>query len=213
MDVPITHSVGRAGSHMTDEWKFFAIVASTEGVDDLHRVLHPLRTGIAAAIVVVIKEPVDGPPLTLDQIARGVSLPTSHATDGVHVEPGHVFLAPRKQRLTIDDEGRFRVDREPATVDTQLADLLFASAARVFGARVIGVVMSGRGRDGTAGLRAIHRVPDALGIVQSPADAAVPDMTINAVLGDSPDYLPLVDDKGKLLETLIHRPMAPKRST
>ena len=73
--------------------------------------------------------------------------------------------------------------------------------------------MSGRGRDGTAGLRAIHCVPDALGIVQSPADAAVPDMTINAVLGDSPDYLPLVDDMGKLLETLIHRPMAPKRST
>lgn len=198
---------------MNDEWKFIAIVVSSAGIDDLHRVLHPLRTGIAAAIVVVIQEPAEGAPPTIEQIARGLALPVSLATDRTRVEPGRVFLAPRRQRLTIDAEGCFKVDRAPATVDTHLADLLFASASDVFGTRVIGIVMSGHGRDGTAGLRAIHRVPGALGIVQSPADAAVPGMTINAVLGDSPDYVPLVDDMGKLLETLIHRPVASKRSS
>jgi hypothetical protein len=59
----------------------------------------------------------------------------------------------------------------------------------------------------------MHLTPGALGIVQSPADAAVPGMTINAVLGDSPDYVPLVDDMGRLLETLIHRPVASKQSS
>ncbi|HUD33917.1 MAG TPA: chemotaxis protein CheB [Variovorax sp.] len=198
---------------MTDEWKLVVIASSSESIDDLHRVLQPLRAGIAAAIVLVVKEPASGPSLTFDRIARGLSLPVSTAVDRAPVEPGRVFLAPYKQRLTIDAEGCFRIDRDPATVDTQLADLLFASAAQVFGARVIGIVMSGRGRDGTAGLRAIHHAPGAIGIVQSPADAAVPGMTINAVLGDSPDYVPLVDDMGKLLVTLIHRPVVVKQSS
>jgi chemotaxis response regulator CheB len=196
---------------MPYEWKFVAIAASSEGLDDLHRVLHPLRAGIPAAIVVVIKEPADGAPLTFDQIARGLSVPVTYVVDGARVEPGRVFVAPRRQGVTVDAEGHFRIDRAPATVDTHLGDLLFASASQVYGARMIGIVMSGRGRDGTAGLRAIHRTPGALGIVQSPADAAIPGMTINAVLGDSPDYVPLVDDMGRLLETLIHRPVASKR--
>lgn len=197
---------------MTDEWKFVAIAASSEGIDDLHRVLHPLRANVAAAIVVIVKEPTHGPPPTFEHIARGLALPVSQITDRAPIVPGRVFLTPRRQRVTIDPEGRFVVDPQPAIVDTHLADLLFESAAQVFGARVIGVVMGGHGRDGTAGLRAIHRVPGALGIVQSPADAAVPDMAINAVLGDSPDYLPLVDDMGKLLETLIQRRVGPKHS-
>jgi two-component system chemotaxis response regulator CheB len=198
---------------MTGDWKLVAIAVSSEGIDDLHRVLHPLGAHIAAAIVVVVKEPAQGPPPTLEQIARGLAPPVSKVTDGAPVVPGQVFVAPRRQGVTIDAQGRFVVDQQPATVDTYLADLLFESAAQVFGARVIGVVMGGHGRDGTAGLRAIHRVPGALGIVQSPADAAVPGMAINAVLGDSPDYLPLVDDMGRLLDTLIRRPLGPNRAS
>lgn len=198
---------------MSNEWKFVAIAASSEGLNDLHRVLHPLRAGLPAAIVLVIKEAADVAPLTFEQIARGLSLPVAYVTDGTRVEPGRVFVAPRLQGVTIDAEGRFRVDRAQITADTHLGDLLFASASQVYGARMIGIVMSGRGRDGTAGLRAIHRTPGALGIVQSPADAAIPGMAINAVLGDSPDYVPLVDDMGRLLETLIHRPIGSKRTS
>ena len=197
---------------MTAEWKFVAIAASSEALGDVHRVLRPLRVGIAAAIVVIIKESVDGPPLTFEQVARGVALPVSRAVHGMRVEPGRVFLGPRGQCLTVDADGCFRIDEAPSTIDTHPADLLFTSAAQVFGPRVIGVVMSGHGRDGTAGLRAIHRIPGAMGIVQSPADASMPGMTINAVLGDSPDYVPLVDDMGKLLELLIQRTPGPKGS-
>jgi two-component system chemotaxis response regulator CheB len=67
-------------------------------------------------------------------------------------------------------------------------DPLFRTAARVCGARVIGVVLSGGGSDGAAGLAAIQHT-GGLAIVENPGDAAFPDMPRTAAALREPHYL------------------------
>jgi two-component system, chemotaxis family, protein-glutamate methylesterase/glutaminase len=66
-------------------------------------------------------------------------------------------------------------------------DPLFRSAAKEYGRRVIGVVLTGLLNDGSAGLRAI-RAAGGLAMVQDPADAAAPDMPRNALRHAGADY-------------------------
>jgi len=67
---------------------------------------------------------------------------------------------------------------------------LFESAADAFGKRVVGIVLSGQGRDGAAGLAAIKR-KGGLALAQDPREAAAPDMPKAAISAVSPESLPV----------------------
>ena len=68
-------------------------------------------------------------------------------------------------------------------------DPLFKSAAVAFRERVIGVVLSGEGQDGAAGLAAI-KDNGGVALVQRPGEAVSPDMPQAALKADGPDRLP-----------------------
>jgi len=73
------------------------------------------------------------------------------------------------------------------------ADPLFVSAAEVHGQRVIGIVLSGGGGDGAAGLRAITAY-GGTAFVQDPKEAEVPSMPRSAIWAGHPDAcLPVKD--------------------
>lgn len=132
-------------------------------------------------------------------------LPISYAAQGSAAELGAILLAPPGSHLTVDASSRVSLDRGPKLMRTgrPAIDLLFQSAAAAFGNRVIGVVLSGAGGDGTDGLRAI-KAAGGISVVQSPADASVPEMPSNALLGDDPDYCVLLDQIGPLLASLVN---------
>ena len=80
------------------------------------------------------------------------------------------------------------------------ADVLFRSAAEVYGPRVIGVVLTGG--DGTEGLRAIEAAGD-LSVVQEPEEAADAGMPLSALRGDHPDFVVPLDGVAGLLARLV----------
>jgi two-component system chemotaxis response regulator CheB len=93
-----------------------------------------------------------------------------------------------------------RVSRLKIHFTRPAADPLFQSAALAYGARVVGVVLSGGGGDGTTGLRDI-KARGGISIVQEPDQAKNPGMPLQAIKVD-PDYCLPIAEIGPLLMRL-----------
>jgi two-component system chemotaxis response regulator CheB len=79
------------------------------------------------------------------------------------------------------DQGRKENYTRPA------ADPLFRSAAATYGARVVGIVLTGLDSDGAEGLKAVTAA-GGFGIVQRPDTTQYPSMPISAIAEDDPDH-------------------------
>jgi two-component system, chemotaxis family, protein-glutamate methylesterase/glutaminase len=108
-------------------------------------------------------------------LSRAGSLPAAHAESGMHLQPGHFYVAPPGCHLLLPGglaelSGGPRVNRHRPAVDA-----MFASAARWFGDRAVAVVLSGLLDDGAVGAALVARA-GGLVVVQDPDDADQPSM-------------------------------------
>ena len=96
------------------------------------------------------------------------------------LEPGVVYVAPPDMHMQFVGEW-LRFDRGPRVHYTRPAiDPLFTSSAKEHGPAVVGVLLSGRGQDGVAGLIAIKQC-GGISLVQDPAEAQFPSMPQTAM--------------------------------
>ncbi len=94
------------------------------------------------------------------RLGEASRLPVVEAQDGAVLHPGWIYLAPGSRHLKVERVGtglyRTRLTDEPPRNGVRPSlDELFASVAQAFGSRVVGVVLTGMGRDGLAGAGAI----------------------------------------------------------
>jgi two-component system, chemotaxis family, protein-glutamate methylesterase/glutaminase len=117
----------------------------------------------------------------LDQVLASVTrMPVSAPGDQEPLRRGHVYVASADQHLMLED-GLIRLTRGPKECRARPAiDVLFRSAAVVYGPRAIGVVLSGMLDDGTAGLWAIKN-RGGIALVQDPREAMHPGMPESAI--------------------------------
>jgi two-component system, chemotaxis family, protein-glutamate methylesterase/glutaminase len=103
----------------------------------------------------------------------------TEAVDGDIVHEGTVYLAPGGRHLLVERGAEGIVirlsDADPVWGVRPAADLLFPAIARTFGPASIGVVLTGMGRDGAAGLRALREVGGAT-IAQDEATSVIASM-------------------------------------
>jgi two-component system chemotaxis response regulator CheB len=183
------------------------IGASVGGVEALSNLVVQFPEDLAATIFVVqhISPTATG---QLAQILdRASPLPASLAQDSESFELGHIYVAPPDHHLLVK-QGCLRVTRGLRENRVRPAiDPLFRSAAVAYGARVVGVVLTGLQNDGTSGLLAIKRC-GGIAMVQDPADALYPDMPTNALEQVEVDYCVPVLKMGALLYRLTQEPAA-----
>jgi two-component system chemotaxis response regulator CheB len=183
------------------------VAASAGGVDALVRVVRGLPPGLPASLFVACHLPAGGTALP-EILSRSGPLLATHPADGEAFHPAHVYVAPPDRHLLLDPGGKMRLSRGPRENHQRpAADPLFRSAARHYGPRVVGVVLSGSLNDGTAGLLAV-RSAGGLAVVQDPADALVAAMPLSAARIAGADFEAPADGLGPLLAELIHRPVA-----
>lgn len=181
------------------------IGASAGGVEALMAVVRELPRDLSAALFVVLHVPPDRESMLPRILSHAGPLPAIHPEDGDAIEHGCIYVAPPDYHLLVE-RGRVRVMRGPRENRYRPAvDPLFRSAARAYGSRVVGVVLSGMLDDGAAGLMAIH-ARGGIGIVQDPNDALFPGMPTRAMRDDHPQYVVPATEIGPLLTRLVHEP-------
>jgi two-component system, chemotaxis family, protein-glutamate methylesterase/glutaminase len=164
------------------------IGGSAGALEPLAAVVAGLPEELALSVFVVVHAGPDLPALAAALLARAGPLRVRCAQDGEPITRGTLLVAPPDRHLIVK-EGFVRLVRSPSENFWRPAvDVLFRSAAVAYGARVIGVILSGALDDGSAGGRAIKRCGGTI-IVQSPTDAQFPEMPRSAVEAAPADYV------------------------
>src|SRR5215813_13663658 len=183
------------------------IGASVGGVEALSNLVAQFPEDLPATIFVtqhVVPTAKGRLALVLD---RAGPLPATMAQDCESFEPGHIYVAPPDHHLLVK-QGCLRVTRGLRENRVRPAiDPLFRSVAVAYGARVVGVVLTGLQSDGTSGLLAIKRC-GGIAVVQDPIDALYPDMPLSALEHAEVDYRVPILKMGALLYRLSQEPAA-----
>jgi two-component system, chemotaxis family, protein-glutamate methylesterase/glutaminase len=185
--------------------RLIVVGASVGGVAALSTLAASLPASFPAPVVMVLHTG-SHPSILPELLARRSVLPVSHPADGEALAGGHIYVAPPDHHLLVE-EGRLRLNRGPKEHHTRPAiDPLFLSAALRFGPAAVGVVLTGRLDDGTAGLQAI-KACGGTAVVQDPADALEPGMPSSAMKYVQVDHCLPVAQIGPLLSSLASAPV------
>jgi two-component system chemotaxis response regulator CheB len=169
-----------------------------EGVIAIVRALPP---GLPAAIGIVVHHSAGAPNIFGQILARLKTLPVVTVAAPVPMEPGTIYVPISDHHLLFESDW-VRTSRSAKENRARPAvDPLFRSAARSYGPRVVGVILSGNLDDGTAGLFSIKR-RGGLAVVQDPKDAIYDGMPSSAVAAMKIDHvLPLAQIPELLVQT------------
>lgn len=184
-----------AGAPGTRAWTPCVVIAASIGGPAALLALVPaLPAALPASIVIVQHMPAAYTSAFARELATRAAMTVREAADGDRLRGGSVLVCPGGRQLTVDARGRVVLRAPDApTVDCPSADLAMTAVARHAGPASIGVVLTGMGRDGAAGARAIR---DAGGLVlaQDEASSVVFGMPRAAIEGGGVDaVVPLAD--------------------
>jgi two-component system chemotaxis response regulator CheB len=181
--------------------KLVVIGASLGGVSALQRIAADLPASFAVPVLIVLHIGANSSPLP-DLLAAAGPNTASYAHNGEPLRTGHLAVAPPGRHLLVND-GSLRLTQGPKENWARPAiDPLFRSAALSFGARVIGIVLTGNLDDGTAGLQAVKSC-GGVAIVEDPATAFAPGMPASALESVAVDYVLPIEAIGRQLQQLI----------
>lgn len=177
------------------------IGTSLGGLSALRIMLKGIPEYFPAAIVIVQHRDRESTKMLSRILQQESALPLVEVEDKELIHFGTIYLAPPDYHLLVE-LGHFSLSVEPPVNFARPAiDVLFESAATVYGRSVIGIVLTGANQDGAAGLAQI-KARGGLTIVQDPRTAECP-MMPEAALAKSPvDYVLPLSQISPMLLTL-----------
>jgi two-component system chemotaxis response regulator CheB len=170
-----------------------AVGASTGGPAALATVLRALPAATPVPILVVQHITAGFDAALTTWLDETTPLRVRLATDGQPPAAGEVLVAPTGRHLGLSAAGRVELRQDPPLSGHRpSATHLFASVAHVVGARGVGVVLTGMGSDGAAGLLALRRAGGTV-LAQDQASCVVPGMPAAAVAAGAVDEVVPLD--------------------
>ena len=191
-------------SHSLLEGRVDALVigASAGGVEALALLLPALPATLLLPVFIVLHLPRDRPSLLAPLFGPRCAVPIREAEDKEPVVPGTVYFAPPDYHLLLDAGPVLALSiDEPVNYSRPSIDVLFESAADLFGTRLAGMILTGANDDGAAGLAAVRRA-GGVAIVQDPDTAFAAAMPAAALQRGAVDFVLPLAGIADLLRTL-----------
>jgi two-component system chemotaxis response regulator CheB len=184
------------------------IGASAGGILALTDLFKSLPQGFEAYIFVVLHVSPFSPSVLPQILGNAAPFKSKHARDGEVMEPNLIYVAPPDHHIILEKD-KMLVKKGPKENRFRPSvDALFRSAAYSYGARVVGVVLSGMLDDGTSGLWNVKRL-GGIAIVQDPTDAEFPHMPLNVMEYVEVDHMVRINKMGELLHRITQEEAPP----
>jgi two-component system chemotaxis response regulator CheB len=183
-------------------YQAIVIGVSTGGVVALKQLLGALPGNFPLPLLVVTHVTPDSDnslALLLDSLC---TIRVKEADEQEAIVPGTAYLAPANYHLLVERGNRLALSIDPpVNFARPSVDILFETAADVYGAALIGIILTGAGFDGAKGLLKVKN-SGGVTIIQDPADAEMDSMPKTALQLLHPDYVVTLIDIPPLLITL-----------
>ncbi|MDW8307884.1 MAG: chemotaxis response regulator protein-glutamate methylesterase [Verrucomicrobiales bacterium] len=187
------------------EQRLVVMGASAGGPAAIAKILSGLRPDFPAAVAVVQHVDAVFAEGLAQWLAQQSRLPVRLAREGDPPEPGVVLLAGRAMHLVLNAAGRWSYQRAPLhCTHRPSVDVFFQSVSRHWKGRAVGVLLTGMGRDGAAGLRLLRERGHAT-IAQDRASCAVYGMPKAAVELDAATEILALDKIAARLTNIFTR--------
>ena len=146
----------------------------------------PSKSGMAFVLIQHLEPQHESALTTL--LSKATSMPVVEVSDGMGVEPDHIYVIPPNKNMTIR-AGRLRLSPRSKVSGAQFPiDDFCSTLATEQGNAALGVVLSGTGSDGTQGLKAI-KAAGGFTFAQAPKTAEWPGMPLSAVAAGAVDFV------------------------
>lgn len=163
--------------------KLIAIGASTGGTEAIRHVLQPLPP-TSPALLITQHMPPGFTRSFAERLNKLCQITVKEAEDGERILPGHAYIAPGAHHLELARSGANYIARlnegPPVNRHRPSVEVLFDSVARHAGRNAVGVILTGMGNDGAAGMLRLHQA-GAYTIAQNEASCVVFGMPREAI--------------------------------
>ena len=182
---------------------FFVVAmgASAGGLQPLEEFFTNLPNNPGAAFIVLQHLSPDFPSLMPELIQRRTSMQVEQIKDGVQLHPNHIYVLPPRHTLTVEKDC-LRLEEHTSERVNHPIDIFFKSLATEWGEKVIGILLSGTGNDGTEGLQAISQ-KGGITLVQSPETAQFTSMPSSVIPCDCLDGILSPQDLAQAVYSLV----------
>ena len=188
-----TESGGARSAPRSQKLLVVGLGASAGGIEALRAFFANVPQRSGAAYVVILHLSPDHDSKLAEVLQTTAAIPVTQVTHPVPVEADHVYvIAPNKQMEIVDGVLKLS-DMTQREHRRSPVDVFFRALADAHGSRSVGVVLSGTGPNGSAGLKRVKEY-GGLTIAQSPDEAAYPDMPNNAIATGQVDLVLRVAD-------------------
>ncbi|MDB6445597.1 MULTISPECIES: chemotaxis protein CheB [Pseudomonas] len=176
--------------------------ASAGGVEALLKVFGQLRPGFGIPVLAVLHLPDERDSQLAQVFGHRLAIPVEEARDKQDIQPGTLYFATPGYHLSVEADRSLSLSLEaPVHHSRPSIDVLFESAADVYGPNLLAVVLTGANDDGAQGLARVKAL-GGVTVVQDPAQAQVPTMPEAALALHEPDHILTLQGISELLAGL-----------
>lgn len=172
-----------------NKYPIVAIGTSSGGPKALKEVIPVFPADFPGTIVIVQHMPAGFTASLANRLDQESEISVKEAEEGDQIKPGLALIAPGGYHMELDHQGKVLLNQSPTKWGVRpCVDYLFTSTGKHFTNRVIGVVMTGMGRDGAEGMKVI-KDNNGYGLVEDKSTALVYGMPGSVIKAEAYDEI------------------------